>query len=162
QICLLAEGGEVIERRIRTEPQRFAEALGGRATAQVLLESSTEREWVARCLEALWPPRRRRRPELRAHVCHPHSQGENRTPRRPRAARGVCVGALPPGAPALRCPAPCRGPPHRPGCAGADSHALHLAHPRAVAAARLAGALGQRRGVSAAGDGPAPARAPAL
>jgi hypothetical protein len=42
QICLLAEGGELIERRIRTEPQRFAEALGGRAPAQVLLESSTE------------------------------------------------------------------------------------------------------------------------
>src|SRR5262249_57432490 len=53
QICLLAEGGELIERRIRTEPQRFAEALGGRATAQLLLESSTESEWVARCLEAL-------------------------------------------------------------------------------------------------------------
>src|SRR5215472_5717147 len=53
QICLLAEGGELIERRIRTEPQRFAEALGGRAPAQVLLESSTESEWVARCLEAL-------------------------------------------------------------------------------------------------------------
>src|SRR5215475_12255525 len=53
QICLLAEGGELIERRIRTEPQRFAEALGGRATAQVLLESSTESDWVARCLEAL-------------------------------------------------------------------------------------------------------------
>ena len=53
QICILAEGGELIERRIRTEPQRFAEALGGRAPAQVLLESSTESEWVARCLEAL-------------------------------------------------------------------------------------------------------------
>src|SRR5215467_16077948 len=53
QICLLAEGGVLIERRIRTEPQRFAEALGGRATAQVLLESSTESDWVARCLEAL-------------------------------------------------------------------------------------------------------------
>jgi transposase len=53
QICILAEGGELIERRIRTEPQRFAEAIGGRAPAQVLLESSTESEWVARCLEAL-------------------------------------------------------------------------------------------------------------
>ena len=28
QICLLRETGEVIERRIRTEPQRFAEVLG--------------------------------------------------------------------------------------------------------------------------------------
>ena len=53
QICIRAEGGEVIERRIRTEPQPFAEALGGRAPAQVLLESSTESEWVARGLEAL-------------------------------------------------------------------------------------------------------------
>jgi hypothetical protein len=30
QICLLAEGGELIERRIRTEPERFAAVLGGR------------------------------------------------------------------------------------------------------------------------------------
>jgi hypothetical protein len=30
QICLLTETGEVIERRIRTEPPRFAEVLGGR------------------------------------------------------------------------------------------------------------------------------------
>ena len=36
-ICILAEGGEVIERRIRSEPQRFAEALGGRAPAPVPL-----------------------------------------------------------------------------------------------------------------------------
>ena len=28
QICMLAEGGELIERRIRTEPARFAEVLG--------------------------------------------------------------------------------------------------------------------------------------
>ena len=39
QMCIVAEGGELIERRIRTEPQRFAEALGGRAPAQILLES---------------------------------------------------------------------------------------------------------------------------
>ena len=31
QICLLTETGEVMERRIRTEPQRFAEVLGGGA-----------------------------------------------------------------------------------------------------------------------------------
>jgi transposase len=27
QICILAEGGELIEHRIRTEPERFAAAL---------------------------------------------------------------------------------------------------------------------------------------
>ena len=34
QICLLTETGEVIERRTRTEPQRFAEVLGGRPRAR--------------------------------------------------------------------------------------------------------------------------------
>ena len=53
QICLLTETGELIERRIRTEPQRFAEVLGGRPRARILVEASTESEWVARCLEAL-------------------------------------------------------------------------------------------------------------
>ena len=53
QICLLTEAGEVIERPIRTEPQRFAEVLGGRPRARILVEASTESEWVARCLEAL-------------------------------------------------------------------------------------------------------------
>jgi transposase len=53
QICLLTETGEVMERRIRTEPERFAEVLGGRPRARILIEASTESEWVARCLEAL-------------------------------------------------------------------------------------------------------------
>ncbi|MBI2469131.1 MAG: IS110 family transposase [Candidatus Rokubacteria bacterium] len=53
QICLLSGGGELSERRIRTEPRRFAEVLGGRPRARILLEASTESEWVARCLEAL-------------------------------------------------------------------------------------------------------------
>src|SRR5262249_34746200 len=67
-----------------------------------------------------------------------------------------------PGAAVVRAPAPCPGPPHCSRCAGAHSDAIHLGHPRTVAAARLAGALGQRRGVSAAGAGPAPARPAAL
>jgi len=53
QICVLTETGEVIERRIRTEPPRFAEMFGGRPRARILVEASTESEWVARCLEAL-------------------------------------------------------------------------------------------------------------
>jgi transposase len=42
EVCLLTETGEVIERRIRTEPQRFAEAFGGRPRARILIEASTE------------------------------------------------------------------------------------------------------------------------
>jgi hypothetical protein len=53
QICILAEGGELIERRIRTEPERFAAVLGTRPRARILIEASTDSEWVARCLEGL-------------------------------------------------------------------------------------------------------------
>src|SRR6266700_6456507 len=53
QIYVLADGGEVIERRIRTEPERFAAVLGARPRARILIEASTDSEWVARCLEAL-------------------------------------------------------------------------------------------------------------
>jgi transposase len=53
QIYILAEDGEVIEHRIRTGPERFAAVLGSRPRARVLIEASTDSEWVARCLEAL-------------------------------------------------------------------------------------------------------------
>ena len=54
QVCII-DGtlGEVTEKRIRTERGRFKEVLGGRGRAKVLLEGSTESEWVARCLEEL-------------------------------------------------------------------------------------------------------------
>ena len=53
QICILAGGGELIEQRIRTEPERFAAVLGDRPRGWILLEASTESEWMARCLEGL-------------------------------------------------------------------------------------------------------------
>jgi len=53
QLCILTEEGEVIERRIRTTPERLTAVLGPRAPARILLEASTESEWVARHLEAL-------------------------------------------------------------------------------------------------------------
>lgn len=53
QLCILSEGGELVEQRIRTTPERFADALGDRPRARILLEASTESEWVARCLEGL-------------------------------------------------------------------------------------------------------------
>lgn len=53
QICTLTERGEILERRVRTRPDRFAEVLGGRPRARILIEASTESEWVARCLEQL-------------------------------------------------------------------------------------------------------------
>src|SRR5712692_4044511 len=53
QICILTESGKVVERRIRTQRERFAAVLGERPRARVLIEASTESEWVARCLEEL-------------------------------------------------------------------------------------------------------------
>jgi transposase len=53
QLCIITEAGEVIEQRIRTERGRFAEVLGKRPRAKVLMEASTESECVARCLEEL-------------------------------------------------------------------------------------------------------------
>ena len=52
QIYILAEGGEIVEQRIRTEPERFAAVLGTRPCARIVIEASTDSEWVARCLEA--------------------------------------------------------------------------------------------------------------
>jgi transposase len=42
----------LIEKRIRTDRDRFAAVLGSRPRAKILIEASTESEWVARCLEA--------------------------------------------------------------------------------------------------------------
>ena len=53
QICILTENGEIVERRIRTERERFGAVLGARPRAKILIEASTESEWVARCLEEL-------------------------------------------------------------------------------------------------------------
>jgi transposase len=53
QLCILGEQGERKEQRIRTTPERFAAVLGERPRARILLEASTESEWVARCLERL-------------------------------------------------------------------------------------------------------------
>jgi transposase len=53
QIYILAEGGEIFEQRIRTEPERVATVFGARPRARMLIEASTDSEWVARGLEAL-------------------------------------------------------------------------------------------------------------
>jgi transposase len=53
QLCILTTDGEMIERRIATTRERFTAVLGGGPRARVLLEASTESEWVARYLESL-------------------------------------------------------------------------------------------------------------
>jgi transposase len=53
QLCIVSNDGELIERRIVTSRARFTEILGSRPPARILLEASTESEWVARHLESL-------------------------------------------------------------------------------------------------------------
>jgi transposase len=53
QICILATDGEVIEQRIATTRERLRATLGSRAPAKIVVEASTESEWVARLLEEM-------------------------------------------------------------------------------------------------------------
>ena len=52
QVCILTTDSELVEKRIRTDRDRFAAVLGSRPRAKILIEASTESEWVASCLEA--------------------------------------------------------------------------------------------------------------
>jgi transposase len=89
QVCILTDDGELLERRIATTRERLTALLSGRPRSRVLVEASTESEWVARHLEALghevivadpgyapmYATRRRRvktdRRECRARTAHP-------------------------------------------------------------------------------------------
>lgn len=53
QLCIIAEDGSVTERRITTSRERFTAVLGDRDNARILIEASTESEWVAQHLEGL-------------------------------------------------------------------------------------------------------------
>jgi transposase len=53
QIRIVTEAGEVIDRRIRTTREALATLFGGRPRLRVLVEASTESEWVAEHLEGL-------------------------------------------------------------------------------------------------------------
>ena len=53
QLAIQAEDGTITDRRIATNRERFTAVLGARSRARILLEASTESEWVARHLESL-------------------------------------------------------------------------------------------------------------
>ena len=53
QLCIIAIDGMMTERRIVTSRERFTAVLGNRPPARILLEASTESEWVAQHLESL-------------------------------------------------------------------------------------------------------------
>ena len=51
QICILTPEGEIIERRIQSTRETFTTMFKARARAHVLLEATTESEWVAQTIE---------------------------------------------------------------------------------------------------------------
>jgi len=53
QLCIGQGDGTVEERRIGRSRERFSAVFGQRPHARILLEASTEREWVARHAEGL-------------------------------------------------------------------------------------------------------------
>jgi transposase len=53
QIYVLCETGEITEWRVATSRERYAAVLGDRSAAKILIEASTESEWVATYLESL-------------------------------------------------------------------------------------------------------------
>jgi transposase len=53
QLSSKADEGTITDRRIVTSRERFTAVLGARPRARILLEASTESEWVARHLESL-------------------------------------------------------------------------------------------------------------
>jgi transposase len=53
QLCIGQDDGRILELRIVTSRDRFTAVLGGRPPARILLEASTESEWVARHFESL-------------------------------------------------------------------------------------------------------------
>ena len=101
QICILTESGEIIERRIPTERERFAAVLGEGPRAKIPIEASTESEWVARCLGRAGPRGGGGGSEFRRHVRDPEPQGEDRPARRAHAGRSLQAGRVSPSAPDL-------------------------------------------------------------
>ena len=53
QVCILSADGAFFERRIKTTRPDFDEMFAARPRARILVEASTEREWVACHLEEL-------------------------------------------------------------------------------------------------------------
>jgi transposase len=53
QTCILSEGGELTERRIKSTRAAFDEVFAGKPKARIPVEASTESEWVAQHLETL-------------------------------------------------------------------------------------------------------------
>lgn len=53
QLCVISQDGSIVERRIVTSRERFTAVLRNCESARILIEASTESEWVAQHLESM-------------------------------------------------------------------------------------------------------------
>jgi transposase len=53
QIRIVTEGGAIVDRRIATTRDRLTAVFWGRTRMRILVEASTESEWVAQHLETI-------------------------------------------------------------------------------------------------------------
>jgi transposase len=79
QLCIGRDDGTLEERRIMTSRDRFVAALRNYPASRILLEASTESEWVARHLESLGHEVIVADPNF-AHVRHAVAPHQNRSP----------------------------------------------------------------------------------
>src|SRR6059036_30720 len=117
QLCICDEDGTITERRIVTSRERFTAVLGDRPRTKILLEASTESEWVARHLESLGHEVLVADPNY-APMYATRSR-RTKTDRRDARNADGCVpdGGLPPGPPAVRSATPRPRGARRAGCA---------------------------------------------
>ncbi len=89
QLARKAPDGTITDRRIATSAAHLSAVFGEQPRARILLEASTESEWVARHLEALGHEVIVADPNFRADVRHPHPTHQDRQTRCAGADGGV-------------------------------------------------------------------------
>lgn len=137
QICIFTEAGEVLHQRIHTNRERFAAVFAERPTARILIEASTESEWVAQCLEVLGHEVIVADPNY-APMYAQRSRRVKTDRRDAEALAHACrLGAYHPGTSDVGASAAGAGEPHRTRCFGAEPHTVDQCGARAVAATRL-------------------------
>ena len=138
QICILTQTGDVLEQRIATRRERFSEVLGERGRARILIEASTESEWVARCLEELGHEVIVADPNF-GPMYASRSRKVKTDRRDARALAEACqLGAYRPAHRTSDAQRDVRGRLLSAGCAGEDANRVHLADESALATARSA------------------------
>jgi len=58
QVRIVTDSGEIIDRRVATTRDRFARMFWGRPRMRILIEASTESEWVAQRRTCSYPDKR--------------------------------------------------------------------------------------------------------